>query len=244
MPAGGREKMRYIVNSREMNLYDSRTIEEFHMPQAVLMERAALSFVETLRREKRNTSRTLVVCGSGNNGGDGIAAARILHERGLDVCIFLAGKREKMSADCQKQLAIAEKLSVPIGNGTNLSAYNIIIDAIFGIGLDRPVEGNYRDWITAINHAASCGSCIIAIDIPSGIHTDSGHVMGLAVRARKTVTFGYVKTGLVFYPGADYAGQVICRDIGFDPAARKAVGLQYITYTKDDCQRLPKRCAD
>ena len=69
MPAGGREKMRYIVNSREMNLYDSRTIEEFHMPQAVLMERAAFSFVETLRREKRNTSRTLVVCGSGNNGG-------------------------------------------------------------------------------------------------------------------------------------------------------------------------------
>ena len=68
MPAGGREKMRYIVNSREMNLYDSRTIEEFHMPQAVLMERAAFSFVETLRREKRNTSRTLVVCGSGNNG--------------------------------------------------------------------------------------------------------------------------------------------------------------------------------
>ena len=67
-PAGGREKMRYIVNSREMNLYDNRTIEEFHMPQAVLMERAALSFVETLRREKRNTSRTLVVCGSGNNG--------------------------------------------------------------------------------------------------------------------------------------------------------------------------------
>ena len=68
--------MRYIVNSREMNLYDSRTIEEFHMPQAVLMERAALSFVETLRREKRNTSRTLVVCGSGNNGGDGYEEKR------------------------------------------------------------------------------------------------------------------------------------------------------------------------
>lgn len=81
MPAGGREKMRYIVNSREMNLYDSRTIEEFHMPQAVLMERAAFSFVETLRREKRNTSRTLVVCGSGNNGGDGYAIARILMRR-------------------------------------------------------------------------------------------------------------------------------------------------------------------
>ena len=88
MPAGGREKMRYIVNSREMNLYDSRTIEEFHMPQAVLMERAAFSFVETLRREKRNTSRTLVVCGSGNNGGDGYAIARILMQAGNTVDVL------------------------------------------------------------------------------------------------------------------------------------------------------------
>ena len=88
--------MRYIVNSREMNLYDSRTIEEFHMPQAVLMERAAFSFVETLRREKRNTSRTLVVCGSGNNGGDGYAIARILMQAGNTVDVLEAphtGKR-------------------------------------------------------------------------------------------------------------------------------------------------------
>ena len=82
--------MRYIVNSREMNLYDSRTIEEFHMPQAVLMERAALSFVETLRREKRNTSRTLVVCGSGNNGGDGYAIARMLMQAGNTVDVLEA----------------------------------------------------------------------------------------------------------------------------------------------------------
>ena len=82
--------MRYIVNSREMNLYDSRTIEEFHMPQAVLMERAAFSFVETLRREKRNTSRTLVVCGSGNNGGDGLVMARAAAQDGWRVVVLLA----------------------------------------------------------------------------------------------------------------------------------------------------------
>ena len=97
MPAGGREKMRYIVNSREMNLYDSRTIEEFHMPQAVLMERAAFSFVETLRREKRNTSRTLVVCGSGNNGGDGYAIARILMQAGNTVDVLEAPHTGKAS---------------------------------------------------------------------------------------------------------------------------------------------------
>ena len=87
--------MRYIVNSREMNLYDSRTIEEFHMPQAVLMERAALSFVETLRREKRNTSRTLVVCGNGNNGGDGYAIARMLMQAGNTVDVLEAHTQEK-----------------------------------------------------------------------------------------------------------------------------------------------------
>ena len=106
MPAGGREKMRYIVNSREMNLYDSRTIEEFHMPQAVLMERAALSFVETLRREKRNTSRTLVVCGSGNNGGDGYAIARMLMQAGNTVDVLEAPHTGKASVGNQLQKKI------------------------------------------------------------------------------------------------------------------------------------------
>lgn len=160
--------MEYLVTGRQAKAIDTYTIEQTGIPSLVLMERASLCVAEEVQKTADQMHlpvvRIAVVCGSGNNGGDGIATARILHERGLDVCIFLAGKREKMSADCQKQLAIAEKLSVPIGNGTDLSAYNIIIDAIFGIGLDRPVEGNYRDWITAINHAASCGSCIIAIE--------------------------------------------------------------------------------
>lgn len=177
-------------------------------------------------------------------GGDGIAAARILHSRGYDVTIFFAGRREKMSPDCQKQLSIAENLSVPISNDTDLDAYNIIIDAIFGIGLDRPVTGTYKDWITAVNSASENGSRVIAVDTPSGIHTDSGQIMGTAVHADRTVTFGYIKKGLVLYLGASCAGKVICRDIGFDPAAAKTIGLQYITYTKEDYKRLPKRYAD
>lgn len=149
-----------------------------------------------------------------------------------------------MSPDCQKQLSIAENLSVPISNDTDLDAYNIIIDAIFGIGLDRPVTGTYKDWITAVNSASENGSKVIAVDTPSGIHTDSGQIMGTAVHADRTVTFGYIKKGLVLYPGASCAGKVICRDIGFDPAAAKTIGLQYITYTKEDYKRLPKRYAD
>ena len=175
------------------------------------MERASLTIAEETAQVaaqlKLPAVRIAAVCGSGNNGGDGIAAARILHSRGYDVTIFFAGRREKMSPDCQKQLSIAENLSVPISNDTDLDAYNIIIDAIFGIGLDRPVAGTYKDWITAVNSASENGSKVIAVDTPSGIHTDSGQIMGAAVHADRTVTFGYIKKGLVLYPGASCAGK-------------------------------------
>ena len=147
MPAGGREKMRYIVNSREMNLYDSRTIEEFHMPQAVLMERAAFSFVETLRREKRNTSRTLVVCGSGNNGGDGYAIARILMQAGNTVDVLEAPHTGKASVGNQLQkkifLAYGGKILTEFPEG---KSYTLVIDAVFGVGLSRSVEGEYCEF--------------------------------------------------------------------------------------------------
>ena len=240
--------MEYLVTGKQAKAIDTYTIEQTGIPSLVLMERASLTAAEEIEKMAAEmpyqTLKIAAVCGSGNNGGDGIATARILHSHGFDVTIFPAGKREKMSPDCQKQLSIAEKLSVPIGNDTDLHAYNIIIDAIFGIGLDRPVEGQYKNWIAAINCASEKGSRVVAIDIPSGIHTDSGHIMGIAVRADKTVTFGYVKKGLVFYPGADIAGQIICRDIGFDPNAAKAIGLQYVTYNNVDAGRLPKRLAD
>lgn len=184
--------MEYLVTGRQAKAIDTYTIEQTGIPSLVLMERASLCVAEEVQKTADQMHlpvvRIAVVCGSGNNGGDGIATARILHERGLDVCIFLAGKREKMSADCQKQLAIAEKLSVPIGNGTDLSAYNIIIDAIFGIGLDRPVEGNYRDWITAINHAASCGAAYAIVFLLVSILTAVMSWVLLSVPARLSLS--------------------------------------------------------
>ena len=202
--------MEYLVTGRQAKAIDTYTIEHTGIPSLVLMERASLTIAEETAQVaaqlKLPAVRIAAVCGSGNNGGDGIAAARILHSRGYDVTIFFAGLREKMSPDCQKQLSIAENLSVPISNDTDLDAYNIIIDAIFGIGLDRPVTGTYKDWITAVNSASENGSKVIAVDTPSGIHTDSGQIMGTAVHADRTVTFGYIKKGLVLYPGASCAG--------------------------------------
>ena len=183
--------MEYLVTGRQAKAIDTYTIEQTGIPSLVLMERASLCVAEEVQKTADQMHlpvvRIAVVCGSGNNGGDGIAAARILHERGLDVCIFLAGKREKMSADCQKQLAIAEKLSVPIGNGTDLSAYNIIIDAIFGIGLDRPIEGNYRDWITAMRHHAAAALLLLIFPLVSILTAVMSWVL-LSVPARQSLS--------------------------------------------------------
>lgn len=209
--------MRYIVNSREMNLYDSRTIEEFHMPQAVLMERAAFSFVETLRREKRNTSRTLVVCGSGNNGGDGYAIARILMQAGNTVDVLEAPHTGKASVGNQLQkkifLAYGGKILTEFPEG---KSYTLVIDAVFGVGLSRSVEGEYASLIDRMNAMEGAKA---AVDIASGISADNGNVLGTAFRADLTVTFAFEKVGCLLWPGNQYAGKVVVADIGITPDA-------------------------
>lgn len=240
--------MRYLVNSRQAKAIDTYTIEVTGIPSLVLMERASLAVADCVEKMAATMAgrQTAIcaVCGTGNNGGDGIAAARILYSRGYHVTVALAGDREKMSEDAKKQLAIAEKLSVPVVNERKLQAYNIIIDALFGIGLTRDIKGAYAEWIAAVNRAALAGARVCAVDIPSGISTDQGCVMGAAVRADVTVTFGYMKLGMILYPGASYAGKIICEDIGFDKQAEKETNLQYVTYGKEDEQRLPKRRPD
>lgn len=240
--------MAYLVDSCQAGAIDAYTIQNTGIPSMVLMERASLtvaSCVEALAASERGKKTSIcAVCGSGNNGGDGIAAARILFCRGYDVTIVLAGQREKMSEDGRKQLDIAENLSVPVVNDMELQTYNIIIDALFGIGLSRDVTGRFAEWIHAVNRASESGSRVVAVDMPSGISTDTGRIMGCAVRADVTVTFGYRKLGQVLYPGTVYAGEVLCEDIGFDRQAEKIAGLRYVTYTEEDGLRLPLRRPD
>jgi NAD(P)H-hydrate epimerase len=240
--------MKYLVNSSQAKAIDTYTIQQTGIPSLVLMERAALavadSVIQIASKDSRKAVSICAVCGNGNNGGDGIAAARILFGKGYHVTIALAGNREKMSDDARKQLEIAEKLSVPIINEMQLESYNIIIDALFGIGLTRNITGSFAEWIDAVNHAAQKGAQICSVDMPSGISTDSGAIMGTAVKADMTVTFGYVKLGMIFYPGASFAGRIICADIGFDKKAEPASGVHYLTYTDEDMLRLPMRQAD
>ena len=167
----------------------------------MLMEQAAAAVVREVQKKAEKKDRIWAVCGTGNNGADGIAAARLLHLKGYTVTVILAGTKENGTDEYRKQLAIAERL------GVNLIEYSdfipgrceLVIDAVFGVGLSREVSGVYRDLLATLS---GCGaSWVVAVDIPSGIHADTGEIMGTALKADVTVTFGYEKLGTLPYPG-------------------------------------------
>ena len=196
---------------------DIYTMSEIGIPGIVLMERAAYELAQEVPVAKGG--RVLAVCGSGNNGGDGIACARILHQRGYSCDVLLLCADHGLTALTEQQLNIAKKTGVAVYDKESESfpgfaAYTVIIDAIFGIGLTREIKEPYQSVIEAIN---TSGAYVVAADIPSGIDTDTGAVLGSAVSADVTVSFGYGKPGLYLYPGAEYAGRVLVKEIGFVP---------------------------
>ena len=194
---------------------DIYTMSEIGIPGIVLMERAAYELVQEIPVSEEG--RILAVCGSGNNGGDGIAAARILHQKGYSCDVLLLRASNGLTELAQQQLEIAKKTGVTIYETDSdefpgFATYNVLIDAIFGIGLAREITEPYQSVIEAVN---ASGAYVVAADIPSGIDTDTGAVLGSAVRADVTVSFGYGKPGLYLYPGTEYAGRVEVKEIGF-----------------------------
>ena len=205
--------MKRILNAEQMRRADNAAME-MGLPSLVLMERAALAVVDELEKMQVDLNRVCAVCGTGNNGGDGLAVARILCERGLRPDVLLTGNPEKYSEQMRQQVKIAENYPITFVNSLDPGEYTVIIDAIFGIGLHRPVEGETARLIERINEAGRAGSTVVSVDIPSGIHTDTGAICGTAVCADATVTFARGKTGLYLYPGAACAGRIIVREIG------------------------------
>lgn len=239
--------MRYLLNSQQMKEADSYTINKLGIPSIVLMERAALSVAEEIMIRFDKSQRILVVCGTGNNGADGLAIARLLHQKGYETDVMLLGDTVKASEEYKIQLNIIKNMGVRYGNMNELSEYivkgryGICVDAIFGIGLTRAPKGEYYDIIECIN-MSECS--IIAVDIPSGISADNGELYGIAVKADITVTFGYDKLGMRLYPAAEYCGEVIIKDIGI--ASLQSMGMlpEIFTYESQDAFRLPERRAD
>ena len=233
--------MEYIVDSDKMKNIDKFTMEIIKIHPLILMERAAMEVVAVVKQSLKSKDRILVVCGPGNNGGDGVAAGRILYLQGYHVAILLAFDREKCSEQMNSQLTIAENLGISIDNSTNLYEYNIIIDALFGIGLSKPITGSLAELIHRINEG---NHRVYSVDIPSGISADTGKMLNAAVKADYTITFGYMKQGLIIYPGAEYAGLTTVADIGFPNEALKSVNVDTFYYTNKDLGLLPTRRND
>ncbi len=204
----------YLVNSQEMKQCDNNTIAYYGMPSMVLMERAALSvFSEITKRYPNKDSRICVLCGVGNNGGDGFAIARLLHLFGYPVEVFCPGNKEKMTPETKNQYDTARKYHVPEIEELPEYKYDVVIDALFGIGLSRQIEGRLADILQKLNQMPAYK---IAVDISSGIAADTGEQLGTAFQADLTVTFGFAKIGQLLYPGAEYTGELVVADIGID----------------------------
>lgn len=205
------------ITAEQMRHYDSYTINTIGIPSLVLMERAALAVRdEVLNAFPLNLQNIVVVAGSGNNGGDGLDVARLLHIAGVKVTILNVGNPDHASNEHQVQDRICQYYKIPQTSDLNvLKDASLIVDALFGIGIDRPVEGNYATAIEAINNS---DAVVVAVDMPSGINIDTGEVMGVAVNATATVTFVVNKVGLTKSAGKKHAGRVVvASDMGTYP---------------------------
>ena len=207
---------------------DSYSIEN-GMPSLVLMERAAMKTAE-YTAELMGTGGTacaLFVCSMGNNGADGLAAARMLAMDGKECHVLLIGNSEHATPEFNVQLRLVKHLCIPVYffdediHGKFFDEYTVIVDALFGIGLSRDIEGAYTRVVELIN---TSGKKVVSVDIPSGINSANGQVMGAAVHADITVTFGYAKLGELLYPGKSFTGELHVENIGFLPEYVKTQG--------------------
>jgi len=241
--------MNYVVDAREMRHFEETVIETMGMPSLALMERAALAVAEEIRaygaarQLKAEEKRILVVAGSGNNGADGLAVARLLSLDGWQVTVYQAGSAGHCTREWERQYKMIGYYPARMVSNWPHEEYTIMVDALFGIGLSRQIQGEYAELVKEMNRRKGFK---LAIDVPSGIHASTGKVMGEAVRADMTVTFGWAKKGLLFYPGAEYAGRLAVREIGINEtcftAAGEKPGMFY--YREPVSKLLPPRRAD
>ncbi|MCX5493141.1 NAD(P)H-hydrate dehydratase [Kaistia dalseonensis] len=197
-----------LLTPAEMAEADRLTIAS-GTPGMALMEKAGRAVADVAARQPLGT-RVVVACGPGNNGGDGFVAARVLAKRGYPVRLGLLGSLDRLKGDAAEAAAGWKGETVPIA-ALDYADAGLIIDALFGAGLDRPLTGEAAEAVDAINAAPGR---VIAVDLPSGIHGGTGAIMGVAVRADETVTFFRPKPGHVLLPGRVHAGRLTVADIG------------------------------
>ena len=230
--------MKKILTAAQMKACDEYAIRTLGVPSRTLMQRAAEACVNAL--DGFDTSRTVVLCGTGNNGGDGMAIADILSKRGDNVTVVLVGDEARCTPEAAFRLERARDLGIAVVaagefDRAALSDATAIVDAIFGIGLSRPVEGDAAALIEAANES---GTPIIAVDVPSGLFADSGVVPGAAIRAKRTVAIQNLKPCHVLYGAALNCGEVLVAEIGIPDGV---AGSSLFVTTDDDLTAIAER---
>lgn len=235
--------MELLVDSQSMKQCDKNTIEHFGILSMVLMERAALGVFEEIAGFFENSlagKKALVVCGFGNNGGDGLAVARMIWQKGVSVAVVMPPGPGTVSKETEAQKNILDQYQIPIVSQIPEAEYDFVVDALFGIGLSRELRGIYRDYVTKMNQLSAWK---VAVDIPSGIDADTGAVLGAAFLADVTVSFAFAKTGLLLFPGAEYAGKVVVKEIGIDKHSFLEQQPSLYRLTLEDLKEIPSRKA-
>jgi NAD(P)H-hydrate epimerase len=198
----------------QMKEIERRTVEEFGIPSLILMEHAGKAVANAAAGLAKPFEGTVaVICGPGNNGGDGFVAARHLYNRGYDVSVFLVKDETQIKAgDALANYNILKKMRIPCSKFESLPGdTSIIVDAMLGTGTKGEITGAYKNIIEAVNKT---NIPVASVDIPSGIDADTGAVLGCAVKAAITVTFAGAKTGLVANAAKPYLGSLVIVDIG------------------------------
>jgi len=216
-----------VVTAEQMREMDRLTIQKYGVPSLTLMERAGAAITEALvtRFGRAAKKGVLIVAGKGNNGGDGLVVARLLKRKKIPCEVALLARKGELSADAAHKLRAFLKLRGKVDEISGgdfellsrlLGKNGLIVDAILGTGLKSEVRGRFAEAITLLNAA---GLPIVAVDIPSGLDTDSGQPLGVAVQAEMTVALAFPKLGEVIYPGVGYCGELVVADIGIDERA-------------------------
>jgi hydroxyethylthiazole kinase-like uncharacterized protein yjeF len=220
-----------VSSVAEMRALDRTAIEKFGIVAELLMENAGQAVYSVIMKEFGVKGRSFVIfCGLGNNGGDGFVVARKLHSSGGAVKIFVLGDPGKFKGAARANADIVSRLPIEVRQiesaeeaEAEVAHCDCVVDAILGTGLTREVTGLYRDVIELVNES---GKTVFSVDIPSGVHGDTGQVMGVAVRADYTVTFGLPKIGNMLFPGYDLGGKLYVSHISFPPSITGADSLK------------------
>lgn len=230
-----------LFRAAQVRELDRLAIEQHGVPGYTLMTRAGRAVFHALQRQWPGAKRLAVVCGAGNNAGDGYVVAGLAHQAGLQVTALWLGDPERLRGDAESAYREARQQGVPIQAFAiaGLQQADVVVDAILGTGLEREVSGDWRQAIEAIN-ALEAG--VLAVDIPSGLHADCGSVMGVAVRADLTVSFIGLKQGLFTGEGPTCSGEILFDDLEVPAAIYRAVHPSCRRYTGSDRPRLlPRR---